>query len=398
MVRSFCAWLKHIFLACLLLLFLVVAVEVGLRVRDSYAHQNQTGENLEEILIGKSWNTHHILQPMRRSLYQIPGETKKITIKTNSVGIRGPEIVVPKPDGVLRIICLGDATVLGPDVEYEETFPYLLQRYLQQRTEFKVEVINAGVPGYCPLLGYLQTVHHLIAMEPDLLIYNFDMSDVADDHQYRRITVMNDEGVPLVCPHPYLQKKPKTLSPKYGQEFLLIQWGKKNLGKLADQSHYLEDERDISSPLGKYAWLKDDSPDWDIYIKQSLSPLGELKTLAGKISAQLIISVIPAPWQVSSQASNNKALQKSLGVEVEQIYRNEKPFERLADFSLEKKILFHDPSSEFINRKEVDDYYWEHIPRFSVKGHKAYAQELARFVIRNFTCFRLETTKETEKK
>ncbi len=207
---------------------------------------------------------------------------------------------------------------------------------------------------------------------------------------------MNDVGVPLACPHPFLQKQPKKDETKYDQQFLLIQWGKKNLGKLADQSHYLEDERDISSPLGKYAWLKDDSPDWDIYIKQALNPLAELKKLSEKISSQIILSVIPAPWQVSSQASNSKALQKSLGINVEQIYRNQKPLERLSDFSKEHQLLFHDPSSEFINREAVNEYYWGHVPRFTVQGHKAYAQELARFVIRNFTCFRMESPKNTK--
>ncbi len=170
MFRSFCAWLKHIFLACTLLLFLIVAVEIGLRVRDSYQHQSHSGKNLEEILVSRSWKTHHDLQPLRRSLYRVPGDNKRITIKTNSMGIRGPEITIPKPDQVLRIICLGDATVLGPDVEYEQTFSYLLQQYLQQRTDLQVEVINAGVPGYCPLLVYLQTIHHLVSLEPDLII------------------------------------------------------------------------------------------------------------------------------------------------------------------------------------------------------------------------------------
>src|SRR5262245_37533496 len=44
----------------------------------------------------------------------VPGfDDAKRGISIDSLGLRGPEVVVPKPPGTVRILCLGDSTTFG---------------------------------------------------------------------------------------------------------------------------------------------------------------------------------------------------------------------------------------------------------------------------------------------
>lgn len=71
-------------------------------------------------------------------------------IRSNSVGLRSPEIPTGKPQGTIRIAVLGASTVFGayaPD--NESTFPGRLERLLRERMPgHRIEVINAGIPGF----------------------------------------------------------------------------------------------------------------------------------------------------------------------------------------------------------------------------------------------------------
>ncbi|HUT54453.1 MAG TPA: GDSL-type esterase/lipase family protein [bacterium] len=68
----------------------------------------------------------------------------------NSEGYRGGEFTETKPEGVFRIICIGDSYTYGGGVKDEETYPTRLEARLQHRPGARapVEVINLGVQGY----------------------------------------------------------------------------------------------------------------------------------------------------------------------------------------------------------------------------------------------------------
>jgi SGNH hydrolase-like domain, acetyltransferase AlgX len=58
-------------------------------------------------------------------------------------------------------------------------------------------VINAGVASYSPLLEYLYLQHGGLALQPDLVILNLDLSDVFDDIQYARLAEFNVDQEPI---------------------------------------------------------------------------------------------------------------------------------------------------------------------------------------------------------
>src|SRR5262249_30073707 len=142
-------------------------------------------------------------------------------IHTNSLGLRSPEVAVPKAAGTIRVLLLGDSFTFGQRVADDETFGRRLEGMLSRHySPAPVEVVSAGVVSYCPLLEYLQYRHHLHVLEPDLVVLNFDMSDVQDHMAYSRDVVVGPDGVPLFVTEPSLRNQAPSATPK----LLLFEW------------------------------------------------------------------------------------------------------------------------------------------------------------------------------
>lgn len=105
----------------------------------------------------------------RKNVYQ----NDAYEFRTNSFGFRDREIVVPKPDGVVRIVCIGGSTTAeGPTNDL--TYPKMVEAKLRAAfTTDRIEVINAGVFASWTDLD-LQRLKEYLPLEPDILIhYNF---------------------------------------------------------------------------------------------------------------------------------------------------------------------------------------------------------------------------------
>ncbi len=129
-------------------------------------------------------------------LYEMNPEHPEVS----SQGLRDDEVVIPKPDGTLRLLVLGDSVAYGPEVPRAAAFPDLLETSLRQRYG-SVEVINVGVPGYSP---YNQLHFYLgkgRRFEPDIVIVAFCMNDVANPRLHwnragRHVEVIPPEAIP----------------------------------------------------------------------------------------------------------------------------------------------------------------------------------------------------------
>ncbi|MCH7988305.1 MAG: SGNH/GDSL hydrolase family protein [Planctomycetes bacterium] len=379
MIRSRLVCLKHICFAFLTLALLVCALEVGLHLHLIFREQPWNGGKPADQLLVKSWLTYQSLKPSQTVTTHNPDTQSSVQVVTNSFGLRGSEILVPKPPGVFRIICLGDESTLASEIEEPNTFCSLLQGYLQEHSQFKVEVVNAGVPDYCPLLSYLQVKHSLLGLQPDLLILNFDMSDIADDHKCRRHTLIGSDFEPLSCPHPDLIKtKKQPHQTRIIDRFFITKWCKGQLGSIVPVSNLSEDHRDIDSRLGRYAWLQDEPPDWSIYIQQAFSPIGKLKLLTDRAFVRFVVSTYPAPWQVSPTAGSG--VRAALGIPEGTLYRSRLPFSMLGDYLQRRDVPFCDTSPAFQNSANAGRLYFKNAVQLSEEGHELYARELAEYV------------------
>ena len=383
MVRSRLQWLKHLLYAMSALALLCCLTEAGLRVYDSMTGQITRGLLYDRGMICKSWSVHHTLKPSHTFFVRESDTGTRVRVVLNSFGTRGREPAVPKPPGVYRVLCLGDEATLAPQIAEGDTFCGQLQQLLQSQTQLSVEVINAGVPEYCPLLCFLQFKQHLIGLKPDLVILNFDMSDVGDDYQFRRHTVMDVTGTPIACAHPDLEA-PRVRTPLSGQDVLLTpQWGKQLLRRLWSRHLVSETPRNIDSPQGRSLWLEDHPPDWSMYIEQSLTPIIGINELLRNDYGTLLVATVPAPWQTSAVASNGGTARAAAGIAKGAFFQSRRPFETVAEFCRVHRLPMCDASFAFLREEHPEQFYLNHHAAFSARGHALYAQELARFVIQN---------------
>ena len=87
-------------------------------------------------------------------------------VHINRLGLRGPEVEVPKPDGVRRLVSVGDSSVFGDGVGDDQVFGVVATAALGPA----VEHVNAAVPGYSTWQSLNLLRLRVLALEPDLLV------------------------------------------------------------------------------------------------------------------------------------------------------------------------------------------------------------------------------------
>lgn len=103
-------------------------------------------------------------------------------MKTNSLGLASPEISIERPTiDTLRVMVVGDAFSMPEGMEYEYSYPALLEKQLAESWKpRKVQVINAGVTGYGPVEEYTQLRELAPLFKPDIVICEFFINEFED--------------------------------------------------------------------------------------------------------------------------------------------------------------------------------------------------------------------------
>ena len=132
-----------------------------------------------------------VLQPNATYLYEIP--EGKVTVTYNSRGWRDLEHVVEKPDGVFRILVLGDSFMEANSVDLDDTFHRQVEG-LARAAGSNVEVINMGVAGYGTLQEYLvfQQIGRLY--NPDLVLVGFYDGNDLINNSLELSSILTEEG------------------------------------------------------------------------------------------------------------------------------------------------------------------------------------------------------------
>ena len=117
------------------------------------------------------------------------GTDRTVGHTTNSLGFRGGEFplvetrdgsieaIGKKPDGVLRIVFLGDSVTFGEGVHDSDTFVERVGRGLSTRLSRPIEVYNFGVGGHNTSDARWVWQRYARHLDPDLVVYTFVLND-----------------------------------------------------------------------------------------------------------------------------------------------------------------------------------------------------------------------------
>lgn len=158
-------------------LLTLVVIEVGLSVYLNYFASKEvfvqyaSYKSLTRQFGGAKMVRHRYLGYALNRNYAFKAD------RHNSLGFRGDDLSADAD--LYRIVCLGGSTTYGTGVaDYKKSYPYLLEEELQQLKHDRVEVINAGVPGYGSLELLLNYRLLIKSLKPDLLIIYTGVNDI----------------------------------------------------------------------------------------------------------------------------------------------------------------------------------------------------------------------------
>ena len=373
--------LRNAFTAIALLIVALVGVEFWLQGKSAPALQRITGRaaDADQSLLVVSSVCHHELQRLLETKHVASRRSGTHLVRVNSLGCRGDESESPAPDGVFRILVLGDDCICGASVDETETVPARLQQFLSRQTARKLEVINGGVPGYCPLLSWIKFEHDLAKLKPDLVVLHVDMTDIADDACYRSLLL--EENQHAICSHPALRLKPKP-------EHSVTQFVRKSataswiFTKVRDQGPELLSASPVSPRGCLFDWISDDPADLRLQVRHALEPISRLKSSVEGAGGRLLVTTAPVLWQVVS-ADAAPQLSRRCGIRGTTPYHSRFPFEVLQAFCNHAQIRFCDTSPTFENGKGAEKLFSTEAPVLSRIGMALYAREIARYLITN---------------
>lgn len=165
-------WLQNLSLTAAALLFalalaellirLTIHVEPSLQIRDPVL-----GKKFAPNFTGQVW---------------IEEAQRKVALRFNRDGFRGPDYPHQKPVGVKRIAVLGDSMVAAVAVDENDTMVGLLQSQLNNQSAVPWQVFNYGVAGSGTAQDLLVYRHVAADYQPDTVVLVYFMgNDFADN-------------------------------------------------------------------------------------------------------------------------------------------------------------------------------------------------------------------------
>ncbi len=238
-----------------------------------------------------------------------------VEFRINSQGIRSNrEIPLAKPEGVCRIVTMGDSFMMGYEVSLENSFAYLVEHNLQA-AGIPAETVNLAVSGF-------GTAEHLITLQsrgapfnPDLVIMEWHSTDPKDNKRSNLFKVSdgklarkNQTYLPAIKVRERLMKIP-------GYEWLIgnshlysviresaAVFSKKLLLSLRSKgdSKNLEAEEDLSEDTMEVAQNDNKLP--PDFANEYPDPLDELlinevDSVTRSIGAKLVLMDVPMDWK-----------------------------------------------------------------------------------------------------
>lgn len=184
------AFLKAVITVCISLTLVLCVAELGIRAvaaSGAYAEFFRLTGNARPPLDSRTgpgmYYAHHYTGYALKPGYEVKGRER-----INSLGFRGADIELKKPDDVYRVVAIGGSTTFAVYLPWNESYPYYLQEELRERLNTdKIEVINAGLTGSTASESFHRMATQVLPLDPDMVVIYHAFNDliprVFDDYQ-----------------------------------------------------------------------------------------------------------------------------------------------------------------------------------------------------------------------
>ena len=145
---------------------------------------------LETVARVRAWFKYGIHTPVREFIQdektglRIPNpSSEEGPILVNSLGFRGPEIPLQKPQETIRLAFLGGSTTWCAEVSNNEmTWPHIVWKELQQKFPSKnFDYVNGAFPGYSTNESLINLQTRVEQTNPDIIFIYHATNDLAYD-------------------------------------------------------------------------------------------------------------------------------------------------------------------------------------------------------------------------
>lgn len=136
------------------------------------------------------WGERPALERNRTRVYSLkPSRATRLryndydyVVRSNALGLASPEIALSRPTAdTFRVLVAGDAFAMPEGLEYEKSWPALLERRLGEcLAPRRVQVVNAGVTGYGPVEEAAQLRELAPLFRPDVIVWEFFVNEFTE--------------------------------------------------------------------------------------------------------------------------------------------------------------------------------------------------------------------------
>lgn len=277
-------------------------------------------------------------------------------IKTNSLGLRNPEIGKKNP-GTKRILFIGDSFTMGWAVEEEEAFPRLVEKMLTSKIpNQKIETINAGFTAAGPSGYYLYYKNFTQTIKPDIVVINLYLGNDITSRLDVDWIKKDKKGLPEVVRSKisyidfYGQLRRKDEPIKYQIPIL-------------NESHAFVFFMDRLTPLPKVktetevitpfvCLFKRQCHDLEKAKQEVATLLIEMQKIARSRNQQMIIAILPVEFQIYDQARPKYGIPIPLSTREKQI-----PNEYFHELFSKHNINYIDLLPDFLDYGNTRTYF-----------------------------------------
>lgn len=324
---------------------------------------------------------HHHFKPNKNFLSN-NGKYGKHSIITNSLGFRDFSKRDIKLDDKNRLILIGDSMTEGLLLDYDFTFAGLVSKYF---TKQKIDVLNAGVMSYSPIIYYHKIKYYLDkGLQFSHLVVFIDISDIEDESEFYELDA---SGKAIIYQKDILESN-KTLKKKIRKllknnfyitfatfKFLDDQiveriWGA--AGKvITSEKEFIDHIASENYPRGSWTINKKIYNERKEGVERSLKYMNLLNELLIKNNIKLTIAVYPWFTQVYHYDYD------SIQVKIWEEFANDNNIDFLNLFPI---FVSERPNQDDDIYQEIKENYIPYDVHFNKNGNK----KIADFFIKNF--------------